>query len=318
MASFDFLLSVSSKAQSGVSTENMIEVEGSTWRAANGRTYVELYDQPALLGERAGSLDGRKLASFAAPSSFSSTDANVTLTRGSRRARLAILPALNLPAQHADAYDDADQEDLEPGDAKVISVLREFVDDNALHVWPMSVRVKDGYAYATNNVSMIRVKLDWPDGTYPFFFLDAVLAAIREHGSRQHMTVAVNARFAILTGQDFRITCRQFAAPWSDKEFPWPDFATLGVEPIDGKAVFHALEDLDGETVELAPEGLRVADQGGEIIDESVHGPGVRIKASLLKLVAEHASRIFLLQGAPCHFELERVSGRGIFVTMVR
>lgn len=99
-----------------------------------------------------GCVHGQKLTAVYAPDSAVTCDGLVmTIKNGKSRTRLPCLPTSNYPLLEPDPPT-SKMEDIRP----VLQKLLPFVAAGATKPWATSIGIKNGYAYATNSVVLVR------------------------------------------------------------------------------------------------------------------------------------------------------------------
>lgn len=81
----------------------------------------------------------------------------LSIKRNRFRAYLPMLPVADFPR----AALTGDEVPLPPNFLDTIRRLKPFISEDASRIWSMSVLLSEGYAYATNNIILVRCPLDW-------------------------------------------------------------------------------------------------------------------------------------------------------------
>jgi hypothetical protein len=90
------------------------------------------------------------------------TDASVIVERGKVSIRVAIDSSPpDLKKQKGEKYD------IPENFMESINLVRPFISEDASRNWACQVKVSDGYMYATNNIIIVRRKVDMPDCIIP-------------------------------------------------------------------------------------------------------------------------------------------------------
>lgn len=135
----------------------------------------------------------------------------LTISRGKFRAQLQTLPGDSFPRR-----------ELLPTDvprvkapANLLEALRRlvpFISNDASRPWSMAVLIKDGYAYATNNVQLVRTpfKSDIPM-TIPARAINELLRV-----ALPPLTMCATERVVQFEYKDFWLSCQQSSLGWPD------------------------------------------------------------------------------------------------------
>lgn len=105
------------------------------------------------------------------------TDNTMRLKRGKFSARLQLMNVEEYPA--ADVFDPHSEGDSRSFSLiqKILGVMKDFVSKDASRPWSCSVFFKDGKAYATNNVILVRADIPWdaPPLVVPSFCVEEIV-----------------------------------------------------------------------------------------------------------------------------------------------
>jgi DNA polymerase III sliding clamp (beta) subunit (PCNA family) len=105
---------------------------------------------------------------------FGVTDGGkLSVKRGRFRAYLPILPFADFPR----ATLDGSSVPVPPDLVQVLTRLKPFISEDASRPWSLSILLREGFAYATNNIIVMRTPIDWqgPEVTLPVQLVDRVL-----------------------------------------------------------------------------------------------------------------------------------------------
>ena len=110
--------------------------------------------------------------------------------------------------------------------------IREFVSKDASRPWAMSVLHMDGYLYATNNVVLVRTKIDWP-AEYPVFGLPGfTIDEVIRLGTPKHIWVSEGSVSFEYEG-DVWLRSVLYESEWPDVSSMIPDTSSLPRLPRD-------------------------------------------------------------------------------------
>jgi len=229
----------------------------------------------------------------------------LAVKKGKFKAYLSVLPMEDFPVEKPDADRNKAPDDF----IKVVQDLRPFVSKDASRPWSMGILLKDGFAYATNNIILVRQRIDWSgrDVIIPLRALDDLI------------TMKENP--LAIAGTDDSVTFFYRDSTWLKTQVllsPWPDLAKIlgSAKQPEDYVPPGFLDDVMkvkafcsnvkfpqitiGETVE--------SDDGGDkaIVDGYNFPKGV-FHADHLTLVLQSATKIdFSNFPAPCSFSNER------------
>ncbi len=243
----------------------------------------------------------------------------LSVKKGSFKAYLSILPAENFPTDQprGDSYS-------VPSDLmKVLKTLKPFISKDASRPWSMGVRFSDNFAYATNNVILARVPVDWPEGHPTFVIPSRAVDALLELAELpSQMNVDENS--ATFTYNDDSWLKTQLRID------PWPDVGAMLGSMLDPDTevpgdLLDAVQRVKKfctnqkfPQVMLSDRGVSSDDGGGDIASiEGFDVPESRFNGDMLEIVLLSATHVdFSHYPKPCTF-----SGKdglfGIFVGML-
>lgn len=84
----------------------------------------------------------------------------LSIKRGRFRAYIPMLPSIDFPR----AALDGNEVYTPPDFLEAISRLKPFISEDASRPWSMAVHIENGYAYATNNIIVMRTPIQWDAG----------------------------------------------------------------------------------------------------------------------------------------------------------
>lgn len=146
---------------------------------------------------------------------------NLTISGGSFRTRLPIPPSTEFPVYTVEGRTVTETSDILP----VFKKLRDFVGEDATRPWVSSVLFKNGYAYATNNVTIVRIPVNPAlNVSIPYFYIDEV---IRKNTAP--LAVTFNESSIKLEWEDLTLAGAQIDAEWPasiESMFPPMEFNT--------------------------------------------------------------------------------------------
>ena len=232
----------------------------------------------------------------------------LVVKKGSFRAMLSTLPKEDFPLAEPMGAEFSVPSNF----ITVIAHLRPFVSKDASRPWSMGILFKEGYAYATNNITLVRQAIDWdaPDTLIPIRALDDLLTMKENPGV---MKISDNDTTFFYKDESW-LKSQTLLQPWPNveamleaSEAPEDDVpATL----LDDVIRVHAFctnqkfpEISIGETVQSG-EG------DDQAIIEGYDLPKSRWHADQLTLVLSHANKIdFSPYPKPCTFS----NNKGVF-----
>jgi len=145
----------------------------------------------------------------------------LSIKQGSFKALLSTLPAADFPVDKPRGDEQAVPDDL----LKAIRRLQPFISKDASRPWSMGILFKDGFAYATNNVVLARIPMDWkgPAIVLPRVAIDS-LVELKEHPSTMHVEDGMSVAFTYNDGMWLKSQLQNSA---------WPDVGKM-LEGVDG------------------------------------------------------------------------------------
>jgi hypothetical protein len=100
------------------------------------------------------------------------TDSRVTIRSGSFRATLPIMANDAYPRDTPDALTHRLTAPILP----VLRRLSSFISSDASHIWSLGVKILNGVGYATNNVIVVRSRIEFPENlTIPLWAVDEMI-----------------------------------------------------------------------------------------------------------------------------------------------
>lgn len=138
----------------------------------------------------------------------------LAVKKGKFRALLSVLPKEDFPL----TVPEGELLPVPSNFVKVLTALRPFVSKDASRPWSMGIQFAQGYAYATNNISLVRMATDWngPPAIIPVRAVDDLIT-MRE--TPEEMRVSERA-----------VTFFYHDDSWLKSQFvdsQWPDVAAM-------------------------------------------------------------------------------------------
>jgi hypothetical protein len=148
--------------------------DGNRAQVGNGRYTVDVPTDLPLCTVDAGRLVAAWAACKSDDVSATCTDANLMIKAGRIKARIP----LSDPKAYPVVVPDERTAHTAPGVAAILAKLQPFVATDASRPWATSVCLTNGFAYATNNVVLVRAPfpVDLPAVNLPLSVFDAIIA----------------------------------------------------------------------------------------------------------------------------------------------
>ena len=234
----------------------------------------------------------------------------LSVKKGSFKAFLSVLPEGQFPVDTVRGESVPVPSTL----LKALKTIRPFVSKDASRPWSMGVYLSENYAYATNNVILVRVPVDWNSGTdmglsamvLPTNAIDALLD-LQELPSELHVD-STSATFTYNDGSWLKT--RLTSAPWPNVAamLDAAQLPTAIVQPELLEAVQKVKKfctNVKFPTIQLSEEGVASDDGGGDIASvEGLQLPKSSYNGDMLELVLTHATYIdFTAYPKPCTFQ---------------
>ena len=227
------------------------------------------------------------------------TDTNVIMKHGAFSVRLPILQNDAYPRTTPNPVEwEPDEDELLP----LLKRLRPFIATDANQVWPLGVWIDDkGYAYATNNVTMLRDKCGLLVGTghsinLPAFAIDELLHIAKEPVSFGVTDGAITFYFEDTTW----LRTQLISVPWPvqtlDKLYGDSNYKKMAAIPeslASAVAMILPICPNAGFPVVMFKDGA-VCTEDGET-QATVEGfklPDAMFNGNILKLVVEYATHL--------------------------
>jgi DNA polymerase III sliding clamp (beta) subunit (PCNA family) len=184
-----------------------------------------------------------------------------------------------------------------------LQAVREFIGTDAARPWACGVLFQDGYCYATNNVTLVRMPVAWdaPAINLPSFAVDELLRVGLDITQVQVAENSITFHFGDrwLRSQLFDLAWPDIANFFTDAELPMvPEgFA----EAVD--TVLPFCPDQNLRAVHTSAAGVSTDDGAMSAVVEGIELPEGRYRAEPLILVLSRADRIDLTPyPRPCPF----------------
>lgn len=233
---------------------------------------------------------------------FDVSEKSLTVKAGRFRVKLPLLDNASFPRTIVDAQEWEPDEPLLP----ILRMLRPFVASDANQVWPLGVWVdENGWAYATNNVCLVRVPCSLLSGTgmsfnLPGYAIDEMLRIGQEPTGFSITEQAVTFHYDELLW----IKSQQINVPWPmetvrtlfEAHYHTDASARMIPDVPDGlyEAVDTVLPFVANEKFPVVVfEGGAVATEDGEsrAMVDGFKLPDAKYNAHMLKLVLTYATR---------------------------
>lgn len=230
----------------------------------------------------------------------------LSMTCGKFRAFLNIVPNENFPKLEIKTSKVFECEGIIP----LIKELIPFVSDDASRPWAQAILIKDGYAYATNNIIAVRIKVNYEwEGTIPVLTAKEI--------------VRIGKQPSVIAIEDSYVCFKYDNGVWirgTTVAIPWPDIASF-IRPCPTKQLpayfldtLHALvpfcDDAKYPFISLDEKGMHTdSDDIGANVDLAVF-PKCKFRAEPLISVANIAHSInFGNYPKPCYFVGDNIDG---------
>lgn len=207
----------------------------------------------------------------------------------------------------------AKQHDLPKSFLTMLGSLHAFIGEDAARPWCASVLVKNGYAWATNNVTLARWEctLAFPPVAIPVFAIDELLRIDRE--PRKMMVTDTAVTFDL--GDGVWLQAQRVAGEWPDVEKIMPAKAPKKMIPTKGllEAVIKIAPFCPDARLPIIETGEKgVSTMAGDMSAEVACArlPDARFRADVLVPVLEAAEEIDLTTyPAPCYWRSRVMDG---------
>ena len=196
------------------------------------------------------------------------------------------------------------REKMPEGFVDLLKVMRAFIATDATRPWANCVLVRGGYMYATNNVSMVRCKVNLPPKLSCKLTQSAVDVLCKVDFDPQRISIddqCVEFEIKNVTSgkQVVTLNCLQHAGDWPDVERMFEDVGKLSTVPAGLKDAVATLSRLtDALTPVLVMEGNTVSTtEGGDVhaqVDLPKKMPDGRYALSTLSSVLSVATHLDL------------------------
>jgi hypothetical protein len=242
----------------------------------------------------------------------------LSVKQGSFKALLATLPAEDFPVDSPKGTEVPVPKDL----LKAVKRLQPFISKDASRPWSMGILFKDGFAYATNNVVLARVPLDWKHVpvVLPKISIDG-LVELKEHPTSMFVEEGFSVSFTYNDSMWMKSQLQNSA---------WPDVGKM-LASLDGPEHKVPANMLDAvqrckkfctnvkfPAIKISAEGISSDDGGGDIASfEGFELHDGVYNGDMLELVLTNATHIdFGNYPKPCTFSGDDELF-GLFVGMV-
>lgn len=234
------------------------------------------------------------------------TDAGrLSVKKNSFKAFLTCLPGADFPCDTLTG----DSHSVPVTLLTVLAKLRPFVSQDASRPWSMGMRFDAGYAYATNNVILARVPIDWdgPPLVLPRVAINALLE-LKELPGDVYLT-DTSAAFTYNDNSWLKARMQVDGWPNVGAMLDKGDYTSLPVVPAGlleaVQKVKRFCTNVKFPTIVLSEAGVSSDDGGGDIAAvDGLSLPESQYNADMLETVLTNATHAdFSLYPAPCVFK---------------
>jgi len=179
-----------------------------------------------------------------------------------------------------------------PGLLGTLRRLRPFIGEDASRPWLCTVKVENGYAYATNNPVFIRIPCELPDMVIPVFAVDELLRI--GIGPLGVYVAETSMTFDFPAG--LWLQCQQVEGEWPDVARFFEEEPELQPVPAGLLEAVRRVKpfcpDAKFPEIRLGPEGVSTADGDMSAAVEGVNLPESRWRAENLELLLSEATAV--------------------------
>ena len=227
-------------------------------------------------------------------------DEKLSISKSKFRAAIPLLPSDNYPLVKPAEGSDVNL----TGFLEIAQRLRPFVSEDVSRPWSRSILIRDGYAYATNNVALVRVPVPLEgEFSVPILAIDALL----DLGMEPHRVTANDKSVSFFLPNELILTSQLMQGKWpdvesiivpSDVEF-FPDYFAATIENL-----IPFCDDPKFPMIVLGEHGIATSQGLTEATIDLGDFPDCIFRAEPLLIVARAATGIaFLSQPKPSYFE---------------
>lgn len=230
----------------------------------------------------------------------------LSMTCGKFRALLTMLPNESFPKMEIKNDSFLNCEGIIP----VIKKLKPFISDDASRQWSRSILFKDGYAWATNNVIVARIKVNFEwEGAIPVLAINEIIRL-----NEQPLGIAINENYVCFKyNNDVWLRATTCGEPWPEissvvKECDAEPIPKYFIETLN--ALLPFCEDPKYPFFTLGKEGIHTdsLDTGASV--DLTSFPDSKFRAENLINVANIATHIaFSSYPNPCYFKGDGIDG---------
>jgi len=231
------------------------------------------------------------------------TDAGrLSISRGNFRSVLPLANHEDFPLVEKDGQEVVNDGDL----LGVFRALREFVGEDASRPWACGMLLKDGYAYATNNILLGRMPCSWSSFNDPINIPSFALDELLRIGRKIQQIYLLDNAVTFALGDDIWLRSQLFEAQWPDMSKLFQPCRGITVSPELKLAVEKILPfcpDPKFPIIHLGAEGISTADGEMQAQVTGLELPEAIFRAEALLVALSRTNCIDLgAYPAPCPF----------------
>ena len=195
---------------------------------------------------------------------------------------------------------------------EALRAIRDFISTDASRSWSVSALLKDGYAWATNNMALVRTPIP---ASFPLMRIPiAAVHFLCELKSIDYWHVDPNGRLVFVSGKQL-MRCPQAMGEWPDVAAFFKDFpAELAPVPAEMLSAATMVKKFAERFITLSASSMKSSEEAIESEYEVEFSKGAgKYSAPLLALILAHATHAdFSFYPKPAYFKGALIEGVAI------